>query len=171
MEELALQAKAAALLMQTLSTETKNSILESIHSQLSKRKNETIAANQLDLQQQKDLISKQFLSRLDLSKKYETLLQGLKDVVKLPDPNSRVLMATELDEGLELFKVSCPVGVILIIFESRPEVVIQISALAIKSGNAVILKGGKEARHSNIALYDCVKSGLEEICKDYGFSY
>ncbi len=70
-------------------------------------------------------------------------------------------LATQLDEGLELFRVTCPLGVILVIFEARPEVVIQISALAIKSGNAVILKGGKEARNSNDALVNVIRRALD----------
>ena len=163
MDKLAQDAKQAALKMQTLTTSEKNSILDAIHNNLLSNKSEILAQNQLDLDIQKDLISKQFLSRLDLSKKYDTLLQGIKDVVKLQDPNSKILMSRELDTGLELYKVSCPVGVILIIFESRPEVVVQISSLAIKSGNAVILKGGKEARNSNLILYASIKRGLEKI--------
>ena len=72
------------------------------------------------------------------------MLQGVLDICQLPDPIGKVTLARELDQGLCLYRVSCPVGVALIIFEARPEVVVQISCLSIKSGNAVLLKGGKE---------------------------
>jgi glutamate-5-semialdehyde dehydrogenase len=75
--------------------------------------------------------------------------------------SGKVTLATQMDEGLELFRVTCPLGVILVIFEARPEVVVQISALAIKSGNAVILKGGKEARNSNEALVNVIRRALD----------
>ena len=77
------------------------------------------------------------------------MASNCESVASLPDPCGKLMQAIRLDEGLDLHQVSCPIGVILVIFESRPDVVIQISALAIKSGNAVILKGGKEASHSN----------------------
>lgn len=76
------------------------------------------------------------LSRLDLSKtdKWESMLKGILDVAALPDPNGQISYATELDDGLRLHRISCPIGVLLVIFESRPEVVVNITALAIKSG-------------------------------------
>jgi glutamate-5-semialdehyde dehydrogenase len=79
------------------------------------------------------------LARLDLGRgdKWESMLQGVMDVADLPDPTGQVSYATELDDGLELYKVSCPIGVLLIIFEARPEVVVNIAALAIKSGKFV----------------------------------
>jgi glutamate-5-semialdehyde dehydrogenase len=80
------------------------------------------------------------LARLDLSRgdKWESMLQGVLDVADLPDPTEQVSYATELDDGLELYKVSCPIGVLLVIFEARPEVVVNIAALAIKSGSSCI---------------------------------
>ena len=76
------------------------------------------------------------LSRLNLSKgdKWDSMLQGVTDVAELPDPTGQVSYASELDDGLELYRVSCPIGVLLVIFEARPEVVVNIAALAIKSG-------------------------------------
>ena len=81
-------------------------------------------------------LSASLVSRLDLSKgdKWDAMLQGIEDVAALPDPNDQVSYASELDEGLKLHRVSCPIGVLLVIFESRPEVVVNITALAIKSG-------------------------------------
>lgn len=81
-------------------------------------------------------MSQSLLSRLDLGQgdKWEPMLQGVLDVATLPDPTGSVTYATELDDGLELYRVSCPIGVLLVIFEARPEVVVNIAALAIKSG-------------------------------------
>lgn len=92
--------------------------------------------------------------------KFDTLLAGLQDVQKLPDPVNQVTEARELDDGLRLFRVTCPIGVICVIFESRPEAVVQIASLAIKSANAVILKGGKEAAYSNPALVAVLRASL-----------
>ena len=77
------------------------------------------------------------------------MIQGVNDIVKLEDPIGKVLLKRELDEGLILTKTSCPIGVLGIIFEARPDVITQVSALAIKSSNAVILKGGKESKNTN----------------------
>lgn len=84
-------------------------------------------------------MSSSLLARLDLGRgdKWESMLQGVLDVAVLSDPTGRVSYATELDDGLELYKVSCPIGVLLVIFEARPEVVVNIAALAIKSGKFV----------------------------------
>jgi len=102
------------------------------------------------------------LKRLDLSRgdKWESMLQGISDVAALPDPTGNVSYASELDDGLELYRVSCPIGVLLVIFEARPEVVVNISALAIKSGNAAILKGGKESNRTTEILSKAISMGL-----------
>jgi len=107
-------------------------------------------------------MSESLLKRLDLSKgdKWDAMLQGVTDVANLPDPTGKVTYASELDDGLELYRVSCPIGVLLIIFESRPEVVVNIAALAIKSGNAAILKGGKESNRTASLLAQAIASGL-----------
>lgn len=96
------------------------------------------------------------------------MLQGVLDVDRLEDPTGRVTLANKLDDGLELYRVTCPVGVLLIIFEARPEVVVQISTLALKSGNAVILKGGREAHHSNAALQKSLQTALEKLPESLG---
>lgn len=111
-------------------------------------------------------ISAQLYKRLGMAQKFDSLLSGVLDVMNLPDPNNKVLLSKELATGLELFKVSCPVGVLLIIFEARPEVVVQISCLAIKSGNAVILKGGKEAAYSNLILYEIIQNAISKVNHD-----
>lgn len=94
--------------------------------------------------------------------KFDTILSGVSDITTLPDPTKKVTMATKLDDGLELYRVTVPVGVLLTIFEARPEVVVNISCLALKSGNAVILKGGKEATHTNAALARVIQDALAQ---------
>ena len=127
-------------------------------------------------------MSESLLKRLDLGKgdKWDSMLQGVTDVANLPDPTGQVTYASELDDGLELYRVTCPIGVLLIIFESRPEVVVNIASLAIKSGellwpgwavsvsdgrvnllgNAAILKGGKESNRTASLLAQAIAKGL-----------
>ncbi|KAK9369904.1 Aldehyde/histidinol dehydrogenase [Lipomyces kononenkoae] len=102
------------------------------------------------------------IKRLDLSKgdKFDAMLQGVLDVAHLPDPIGKVTFANRLDDCLDLYRVTCPIGVLLVIFESRPEVIANITALAIKSANAVILKGGKESFHSFTAMSRLVREAL-----------
>jgi glutamate-5-semialdehyde dehydrogenase len=90
--------------------------------------------------------------------KVRDLVAGVEQVAALEDPLGRVTLATELDEGLELCRVTCPIGVVGVVFESRPDALVQIASLAIKSGNAVLLKGGREAEHSNRALFEIFAS-------------
>ena len=109
-------------------------------------------------------MSGSLLKRLDLNKgdKWDSMLQGVLDVANLLDPTGVVTYATELDDDLELYRVSCPIGVLLVIFEARPEVIVNIAALAIKSGNAAILKGGKESLHTQAALQKVLQAALAE---------
>ena len=108
-------------------------------------------------------LSQSVLKRLDLSRpgKFDDMLQGILDVRNLDDPVGKVDLRTKLDEGLTLERVSCPIGVLLIIFEARPEVIANIAALAIKSGNAAILKGGKESTESFSTISAVISSALE----------
>ena len=108
-------------------------------------------------------MSKALLHRLILDdSKIDEMILSVKDVAKLEDPVGKTLSAIELDKDLELFQVSCPIGVIGAIFESRPDVLVQISSLCLKTGNAVLLKGGSEARNSNEALFDVVAKAASE---------
>ena len=91
------------------------------------------------------------------------MIQGIRDVAQLPDPINHKLLVRELDKDLILYKISCPIGVLGIIFEARPDVIAQISALAIKSANAVILKGGKEAKNTNKKIMVSYKTHWHEI--------
>jgi len=139
--------------------------------ELISKKEEIRAANKLDLEKAKIEVEQGNLSsslykRLDLfgadDEKFQSLLSGLTDVIKLEDPVGKVTLSRQLDEGLELYRVSCPVGVLCIMFEARPEVNIQVSSLALKSGNAVILKGGSEALHSNAILANIFREALRK---------
>jgi len=97
--------------------------------------------------------------------KLTDLISGTAALAALPDPLHVPTLHRELAEGLQLMRVTCPIGVLCIIFESRPEAVVQISTLAIKSGNAVILKGGKEAAHSNAALVTVIQGALAAVAE------
>jgi glutamate-5-semialdehyde dehydrogenase len=107
-------------------------------------------------------LSESLVSRLSLSRsgKFEAMLSGIDEVAELPIPTGKTTYAKELDEGLELYRVTCPIGVLLVIFEARPEVVVNIAALAIKSGNAAILKGGKESVHTATLLSNLIQKAL-----------
>ncbi|KAJ1926799.1 glutamate-5-semialdehyde dehydrogenase, partial [Tieghemiomyces parasiticus] len=155
--EMAANARLAANQLQMVTSEQKSQVLQKIRDVLEANKEEIFAANARDLELAKAEVEKGKLSaslykRLDIKgdneEKFQTLLQGVSDVDRLEDPIGKVTRATELDNGLDLYRVTAPVGVILVIFEARPEVVVNISCLSIKSGNAAILKGGKEAFHT-----------------------
>ena len=90
------------------------------------------------------------------------MIDGLKALAQLPDPLGHVQYAMELAEGLKLYRTSCAIGVIGVIFESRPDALVQISSLCLKSGNAVLLKGGREAVRTNNALYDAIMEGTRK---------
>ena len=147
-EEIAKKARVAGNILKTLSNENRSSILYKIHDALKANADKIKAANKIDLEVAKaSALSPSLIKRLDLFKgdKFDTMLQGIKDVADLEDPVGKVKLARELDEGLVLYQVTAPIGVLLVIFESRPEVIANITALCIKSGNAGILKGGKES--------------------------
>ncbi|KAK4175596.1 putative gamma-glutamyl phosphate reductase [Triangularia setosa] len=166
--EAAQSAKSASHVLATLSADARNDALTAIHSGLTAARDEILAANARDLELARKAaadgqLSQSLVSRLDLNKpgKWEDMLKGILDVRGLEDPVGRVSLRTRLDEGLDLERVTCPIGVLLIIFEARPEVIANIAALAIKSGNAAILKGGKESTESFVAISRVISSALE----------
>ncbi|KAJ3218423.1 hypothetical protein HK099_005076 [Clydaea vesicula] len=163
MEKIAQRARLASNALQCATNDHKNSALRAIYDQLVKDRVAILAENEKDLIANKDTLSQAIFNRLSLEKKFDEMLLGVLDVIKLDDPTAKCSLARKLDENLELYRVSCPVGVLLIIFEARPEVVVQISCLAIKSGNAVILKGGKEAHNSNVALFGTIYKALSSL--------
>jgi len=145
----------------------KNNILHELAEALRKNSAEILAENAKDMVEAYKMLERGELSESSCNRillneeKIEQMAQNCESVAALPDPVGKIIQATRLDEGLDLYRVSCPIGVILVIFESRPDVVIQISALALKSGNAVILKGGTEARKSNRVLAKLIRDILE----------
>jgi glutamate-5-semialdehyde dehydrogenase len=161
-------AKSASHVLQTLSAAARNDALTAIHNGLAAAKDEILAANARDLELARQAaadgkLSQSLVSRLDLGKKgkWEDMLKGILDVRDLPDPVGRVTLRTRLDDGLDLERVTCPIGVLLIIFEARPEVIANIASLAVKSGNAAILKGGKESTESFVAISTVISRALE----------
>ncbi len=161
--EIAKKAKQASLKTATLSAELKNDVLKKIAQNLEQNKQKIFDANKIDLENaQKAGLSTALIGRLKLDEnKLRDMIQGVKDVAKLEEPVNKILSETELDEGLILKKVSCPIGVLGIIFEARPDVISQISALAIKSSNVVILKGGSEAAQTNKTIAEIINNTLD----------
>lgn len=165
--ELAKKAKAASKKVATLSADVKNKALLNIAKNIEDNKEKIFEANNEDLQKAELLvkdgkITQSTFNRLKLDEnKMRDMVQGLRDIAHLDDPIGKVLLKRELDEGLVLTKTSCPIGVLGIIFEARPDVITQVSALAIKSSNAVILKGGKESVNTNKTIMSVIQEALK----------
>ncbi len=163
--EIAKEANSAALILAHLSTELKNQALNEMANALEANCSAILAANQKDLEfANKEGIAKPLIARLTLNEdKIRGMAQGIRSVVALPDPSGVRKSAMELDKDLTLYQVSCPIGVIGAIFESRPDAVPQISSLCLKSGNAVILKGGREAQNSNKVIVNLLQEGIKKV--------
>ncbi len=161
-EQLAL-AGSAKKSINTASTALKNQALEAMASQLLKATEAILAANQIDMEAARGKISEVMLDRLFLDQeRIAGMAQGIRALIDLPDPIGEVLDTEVLENGLEIQKVRVAMGVIGIIYESRPNVTSDAAALAIKSGNAVVLRTGKDAFHSAQAIVTALKAGLEE---------
>ena len=161
-EQLAL-ARSAKKSINTASTALKNQALEAMASQLLKATEAILAANQIDMEAARGKISEVMLDRLFLDQeRIEGMAQGIRALIDLPDPIGEVLDTEVLENGLEIKKVRVAMGVIGIIYESRPNVTSDAAALAIKSGNAVVLRTGKDAFHSAQAIVTALKAGLGE---------
>ncbi len=165
LEEMAERAKAASLVLAGVTTELKNRALIAMADALDAHSAEIIAANQRDLEfAQAENLAGPLVARLAIdANKVAGMANGIRSVASLQDPVGECQMATELDENLVLTRVSCPLGVIGAIFESRPDAVPQISSLCVKSGNAVILKGGAEAQHSNRVIVEYLREAISTI--------
>ena len=170
-QKTAMAVKDAAIFAASSASDVRNAALLRAAELLMSRKNEILAANEADMTAAKASgITAPLVKRLSLTEdKLQSLVSGLRDLVSLKDPNGKVKFARKLDEGLILKCVSCPIGVIGVVFESRPEALVQIAALCIKSGNGAILKGGSEALNSNRVLFDIMltavkDAGLPESC-------
>lgn len=161
-EQLAL-ARSAKKSINTASTALKNQALEAMASQLLKATKGILAANQIDMEAARGKISEVMLDRLFLDQeRIAGMAQGIRALIDLPDPIGEMLDTEVLENSLEIQKVRVAMGVIGIIYESRPNVTSDAAALAIKSGNAVVLRTGKDAFHSAQAIVTALKAGLEE---------
>jgi glutamate-5-semialdehyde dehydrogenase len=160
---LARRAREAARVLARLSDNVRRDTLFKVAEALIEHKAQILLANERDcqaarLQVEKGLMSSSLFARLQTSERgVEDMTTKVREVANLPDPLGRILMTTELDNGLRLQKVTCPLGVIGIVFESRPDVIPQVVSLTIRSGNAVLLKGGLEAAKTNEALLEILR--------------
>ena len=164
MLEAATQAKKASIRLAASSTKVKNKALKNIAEVLVANKKMIITANQIDLEKsEKEKLEAPLLKRLRFDEaKIDEVVEGIESLIKLEEPVGQALLKTELDEGLTLIKESCPIGVIGVIFESRPDALVQIASLCLKSGNAVLLKGGSEAKQTNKVLTELILRATDE---------
>ncbi len=159
---MALSAREAFYSLSVSTHQRRNQVLLALHDQLEKDREAIFAANREDLKKaEKEGLSAPLMHRLLFGEeKLEQVRKGLLSLAGLEDPIGHTVLCNEITEGLKLYRVTCPIGVLGIIFESRPDALIQISSLAIKSGNAVLLKGGREALKTNQALCASVRAAL-----------
>ncbi|MDZ7792335.1 MAG: glutamate-5-semialdehyde dehydrogenase [Spirochaetia bacterium] len=162
-QERATQAKQAQIRCASLSTAAKNTALEAIAAALQEHRHKIESANQADIKRaEQQQLEAPLLKRLKFQgEKIDQACRGVRGVAGQSDPVGVVLSGRELDEGLRLFQVTCPIGVIGMIFESRPDALVQMAALSLKSGNAVLLKGGHEALESNRVLTELIAAATE----------
>lgn len=164
LERLGINAKEAEKTLMVASSEKKNQALKKIAEGLIENTDKIIEANKVDLENgKKNGMAKSMLDRLKLDKeRIEGMAKGVLDVATLPEPVGRILSATERPNGLRIEKVSTPIGVIAVIFEARPNVTSDAAALCLKSGNTVILRGGKEAINSNKTISKVMRQAVKE---------
>ncbi len=144
-------------------TETKNKILNAMADALVENTNVIIAENNIDMANAKGKISDVMLDRLMLDeKRIEAMAQGIRDIAKLPDPTGEILTETTRPNGMTIYKKRVPIGVVAIIYESRPNVTSDAAALSVKSGNVCVLRGGKEAFNTSNAIVNALKIGIEK---------
>lgn len=164
------EAQTAALELAKLGDEERSAALHEIADAIEARTDEILAENETDVEEGERLLeegeyTQALVDRLKLSEsKIEDIAEMVRSVAEQDDPLGKTLSARELDEDLELYKVAVPIGVVGTVFESRPDALVQIAALGLKSGNAVILKGGSEALYSNRVLFEII----EEAAADAG---
>ncbi len=164
LKRLGINAKEAEKTLMVASSEKKNQALKKIAEGLIENTDKIIEANKVDLENgEKNGMAKSMLDRLKLDKeRIEGMAKGVLDVATLPEPVGRILSATERPNGLRIEKVSTPIGVIAVIFEARPNVTSDAAALCLKSGNTVILRGGKEAINSNKTIAKVMRQAVKE---------
>jgi glutamate-5-semialdehyde dehydrogenase len=170
-KEKAALMKLDSPIMAATPSDVRNNALSNISKALIENQNEIFIANQKDLKEAEvNNIPESVVKRLKFNKeKLNDVVKGIENLIKLPDKVYETQFVRELDEGLTLVRESCPIGVIGVIFEARPDALVQIASLCIKSGNCAILKGGSETKHTNKVLFSviykaAVQSGLPENC-------
>ena len=164
MMEMLKHAKAAKAQVSLLTTQQKNAALEAMAASLLAHEADILEANAMDVANAAGTISQVMIDRLLLtSARIAGMAQGIRDVIRLPDPVGHILEEHTRADGLHIQKISVPMGVIAIIYESRPNVTSDAAALALKSGNVCILRGGKEAFHSAKAIVDALREGLKQV--------
>lgn len=158
------KTKNVSSIISNLSTEEKNSFLEKLAQNIDKEKESIIKNNKKDVEKAKKMgYGSAFIDRLEISeKRVEKMIKSINDVRNLPDPAGKIIWENKRPNGLIIKRKRVPIGVIGIIYESRPDVTIEASILCIKAGNCVILRGGKEARNSNKKLVEIMKKSLKE---------
>ena len=169
LENKAIISKQASFATALLDDKTKNAALEAVRLALISNKERIFEANSADLvRSEKEGLDGPLLKRLRFDEnKLSDVTSGIQSLMSLEDPVGKIKLHTTLDDDLELFRVTCPIGVIGVIFESRPDALVQIASLCLKSGNAVFLKGGREASETNRVLYEIIRdasysSGIPE---------
>ena len=162
--ETAKKAREASIQLAAVESDKKNEALKAIARALEASKDEIEKANAIDIaNSQKEEAAMPLLKRLRFDAgKINDVVAGIESLCGLQDPVGKVQLKTELDEGLLLTRMACPIGVIGVIFESRPDALVQISTLCLKSSNAVLLKGGSEAKETNKILYEIIKEATKE---------
>ena len=166
------QTKKDSFVLASLPEEIRNNALAAIARNLEANKTAIFEANKLDLKAAEETsLAAPIVSRLKFDQhKLDGVIAGINDLISLPDPLFRELLKRELDEDLILTKTTCPIGVIGVIFESRPDALVQIASLCLKSGNCSILKGGSEAKNTNRALFDTIYEAAIETGLPEGFA-
>ncbi|ELZ44789.1 gamma-glutamyl phosphate reductase [Halorubrum californiense DSM 19288] len=168
-DELARRAERAALRLANADEATRNEALRSIADEIREREAEILAANAVDVEEAEAMLAdgeytQALVDRLKLdATKVEEIASMVESVAEQDDPLGETLSARELDEDLELYRVAVPIGVVATVFESRPDALVQIAALALKSGNAVVLKGGSEASESNRVLHEAIVEATADL--------
>lgn len=166
-EQKVMEAKIASIVLASVDTQTKDNALEAMAKALDANRNKILEANKADLEEAERMksegkLSQALVDRLKVTEpKIDGMISGIRDVIKLEDPSGRTIKTLELDKGLELYQVSSPIGLIGVIFESRPDVVPQVMSLCLKSGNATVFKGGSEALNSNRVIFNILVEALE----------
>lgn len=169
---LAKKVRAASIILRSMSNKERSSIMSFVADQIQKHQEDILAANKIDMEEaNKENVEPALKSRLELTpSKMKTIVEGIRQISK-SEPIGKVLKRTIVAEGLELTQITSPLGVLLVIFESRPDVLPQVAALSFLSGNGLLLKGGKEAKHSNRIFHQIIvdsihSSSLQKLPKD-----